>query len=307
MNLCDVSIILVNYNTYDLTKNCIESIYACNSQLKYEIIVVDNSNTPLLLNQLIKQYPLVKFIDSKTNLGFGKANNLGSKYANGKYLFFLNTDTLLINNAFDILYDFMEKNEKAIICGPNIYTRELAPNHSFYFKKKNLKNDRNNYSLLHTLYRKFCKKRDDFNYSTNPIIVDGYVCGAALMISKADFIEIGGFEKEIFMYAEEALLCYKATKDFNRFIYNIPSSKIIHFEGASFEGSTLKRSTMIVDGNYLYYRIIYGEKIALKYLKTMKSIFKNKMLISKFFNKKKYIYFSNMYKAYSNKYSSLVH
>ncbi len=95
----DVSIIIVSYNTCDILSACLNSIKEQTKEISYEVIVVDNDskdNTKLMIEN---NYQWVKIIKSSVNLGFGRANNLGVSYARGKYLFFLNSDTVLINNA----------------------------------------------------------------------------------------------------------------------------------------------------------------------------------------------------------------
>ena len=90
----EVSIIIVNYNTCDITKNCINSIFEYTKDIKFEIILVDN-------NSKDKSYSVfsndnrITYLYQQNNLGFGKANNLGFKHAKGKYIFLLNSDTLL--------------------------------------------------------------------------------------------------------------------------------------------------------------------------------------------------------------------
>jgi len=105
----DVSIIIVNYNTLGLTSDCIESIVDKTSDLEYEIILVDNASTDSS-KAVFSQDPRVRYIYSDRNLGFGRANNLGIREATGRYLFFLNSDTILLNNAVKYFFDFCEKN-----------------------------------------------------------------------------------------------------------------------------------------------------------------------------------------------------
>ena len=96
----DVSIVIVNYNTKDFLKECIESIRSetlCN----YEIIVVDNASTDHSPSMIRGEYPNVKLIQNSTNIGFAAANNQGFKIAKGRYLLMLNTDTLIIRSAID--------------------------------------------------------------------------------------------------------------------------------------------------------------------------------------------------------------
>ena len=94
----DVSIIIVNYNTKNLTLQCIDSIYEKTNDVSFEIIVVDNNSTEGS-QELVSHDKRIVFVEAGENLGFGKANNLGLRQAQGKYIFFLNSDTLLLNNA----------------------------------------------------------------------------------------------------------------------------------------------------------------------------------------------------------------
>lgn len=105
----DVSVIIVNYNTLGLTSDCIESIIAQTSTVEYEIILVDNASTDGS-KEVFAQDKRIKYIYSDRNLGFGRANNLGIREAKGRYLFFLNSDTILLNNAVKLFFDFCEKN-----------------------------------------------------------------------------------------------------------------------------------------------------------------------------------------------------
>lgn len=103
-----------------------------------------------------------KFVVSDTNLGFGKANNLGFQYATGKYLFLLNSDTLLINNAIKIMFDYLEKNNDVGIVGGNLYSVEYTPNppYCMYFDSIELKKKKSTWKSIffQTLKRKFKAK-----------------------------------------------------------------------------------------------------------------------------------------------------
>ena len=102
-----VSVIIVNYNTKELTKQAIQSVFDRTEGVEYEIIVVDNDSKDGSVEELKKIFQnKITIIESKENLGFGRANNLGIKQSKGKYVFLLNSDTELINNAIKIFYDY---------------------------------------------------------------------------------------------------------------------------------------------------------------------------------------------------------
>ena len=99
-----VSIIVVNYNTKDITENCIASIITQTKDVEYEIILVDNASVDGS-KEYFKNRKEICYIYSNENLGFGKANNLGAEKAKGELLFLLNSDTILIENSIKKMYD----------------------------------------------------------------------------------------------------------------------------------------------------------------------------------------------------------
>lgn len=111
MNDIAVSIIIVNYNTKDLLRNCLKSVYEHTKDTVFEVIVSDNGSKDGSIEMLKKEFPQVILIENNANLGFGAANNRGLKIAKGKYIFYLNSDTLLLNNAVKLFYDYFEQND----------------------------------------------------------------------------------------------------------------------------------------------------------------------------------------------------
>ena len=173
---------------------------------------------------------------------------------------------MLINNAIFELKNYLDNNPNTAVVGSNLFSRNNKHISSYRYLEKNLKNEIKNNSLFNRIKVKIFKRRIDFNYSNKPLKIYGYVSGASFMIRKNIFDLIGGFDKDIFMYVEESLLCYKVINDLKYNIYNIPSSKIIHFEGKSIKNSFIYYN-MFLDGNYIYYKKLFGEKDAFKFIK----------------------------------------
>lgn len=241
----DVSIIIVNYNTKQLLADCLATVFEKTKGVAYEVIVVDNASIDDSEEYIKERYPSVKWINSGENLGFGRANNLGAKYATGKYLFLLNSDTLLLNNAIRIFFDYAESHQHEGIgtLGSWLLDKNEKPNNSFGFFP--CATNEINYLLgkyqLPTL-----------NDITEEKEVD-YITGADLFIEKRLFDGLDGFDKNIFMYYEETDLQYRlALCGLSRKI--IPGPRIIHLEGGSFEnkGLSLKRFLM-AQTSYNYY------------------------------------------------------
>ena len=237
----DVSIIIVNYNSIDLTIDCVNSIFQQTEDVKFEIIIVDNASKDKEAERLQAEFEnSVKMIEAKTNLGFGKANNLGTKYAAGDYVFFLNPDTVLMNNAVKNLWEEMKNNPDMGCTGGNLYTPERMPCPSFCLRFDDLGTEKRyaswRYLMLSKAEQKLYRKhpalqirRKDFN-DTNQKIEAAYIFGADMMVKKKLFEQLGGFDEDFFMYAEEEELSWRIKKRGEK-IYNIPQAKIIHLEG----------------------------------------------------------------------------
>lgn len=226
--MLDASIIIVNYNTRDLTIDCIESIKRETVDLEYEIIVVDNNSDDDSVNRIKNNFADVIVISLTENLGFGKANNIGASNATGEYLFLLNSDTKLINNAVGILVKFMRGSELSKIgaCGGNLYKIDGTPNFSYSLEFPSVKNIFYYRSGLIKLL-----ERETFNF-TNYVKEVALIIGADLLIRRDLFDQLEGFDPQFFMYIEDGDLQYRLHKMGYK-IYSVPEAKIYHLQGAS--------------------------------------------------------------------------
>lgn len=229
----DVSIIIVNYNTAAMLRDCLDSIRQKTSGVEYEVIVVDNASADDSVEMLRKEFPEVKLIEAGGNLGFGKANNLGMKHAKGEYLFLLNSDTLLVNNAIKEFFDkaqmLMNNGRRIGALGAILKGKDMKPCHSygrFITPVSELRE-------VAGKYFRFLK--DKSNLHPTPVDTElsvDYVTGADMMIPRGVFESTGGFDPEFFMYCEEVDWQKRmADKEFERLI--IAGPEIIHLEGGS--------------------------------------------------------------------------
>lgn len=251
----DVSIIIVNYHTEGLVKDAIDSIIDKTEGVTYEIIVVDSapdSNTRKILGglQTAEHY---RYLELAENKGFGYANNEGFRYASGKYFFCLNPDTLLVNNAIKILFDFMEAHPRCGACGGNLFHADMRPTHSFRRILPGILwelSDGMNRLPEHILFGRNSK----FNHSGVPKRV-GYITGADLMLRAGVIKDIGAFAPEFFMYFEETDLCYRIRKS-GYDIFSVPAAKIIHLEGKSMtsEKTNSRKFKYYADSRVEYYK-----------------------------------------------------
>lgn len=258
----DVSIIMINYNTLELTKKVIDSILLQTQNLNYEIILVDNNSTDgskeYFSNNKIEK---LKFIENSENLGFGKANNIGYSHAKGKYIFLLNTDTILLNNAIKILHDILVKNVSIGIVGGNLYDEDMNPTHSYgnkiYNTLTDIKSEIKDIIKIILKNERLKKKRNDFNYS-NEIIEVGYITGADMMIKRECIEKVGFFDPDFFMYFEETELTVRIKKAGYK-VVSSPQAKIIHLEGRSTKFKEQK-IRMFNESKFKYFEKVYGKK-----------------------------------------------
>ncbi|MEI7473366.1 MAG: glycosyltransferase family 2 protein [bacterium] len=279
----DVSIILVSYNTKELTRNCINSIYEKTSGLDFDVWVVDNDSEDGSAEMIKEEFPQVKLIESKENLGFGRGNNLAIEKSDAKYVFLLNTDTLLVNNAVKILFDNMEKPEYSHIgyCGGNLYDANMNYANSF-----------GGFPCLKHLMYKTLGIRFFFNMRyhlseqsdrTKPQDVQ-CVIGADLMIRKSVLDEVGAFDDRFFMYFEEVELNYRMAK--NGYLGKLfPDSQIIHLEGQSTKKPNFNKEKHYIASELLFFELRYNKSVR-KLVKFMYFLYYSKYILLRFFNKK---------------------
>lgn len=246
--MVDVSIIVVNYNTTALVCDALESLYRCTREIEYEVIVVDNASRDSL-QAIYDRFPIVQVLVLNENVGFGRANNEGIKLAQGRNIFLLNPDTVLLNNAVKILSDYLDTHPQVGVCGGNLYSKDMLPAMSYEKRLPSL-----SVLCLETLHL-YAPHKNYFNYGELPIEV-GYITGADMMIRHEILKRVGGFDADFFMYAEEVELSYRIKKA-GYSSMSVPQAKIVHLEGKSFEFSE-KRMRMQFNGRKLYFQKRYG-------------------------------------------------
>lgn len=237
----DVSVIIVNYNTLDLTNDCITSIVEHSSGIDYEIILVDNASTDGSKNYF-KKDKRIKYIYNEQNVGFGTANNIGARYAKGKYLFLLNSDTLLLNNALKLFFDYAEDHDSQTMYGGFLLKGDKTPACSYVeFPRTTFK------EYFGSIFHR--NKRDHYNYGVlKPVDV---IVGADMFVLKEDFDKVNGFDEHIFLYGEEVELQYRLKKNgIDRTL--IPEPQIIHFISESTNKTKKSYTRIKMNGHFVF-------------------------------------------------------
>ncbi len=231
-----VSIIILNYNTFQLTCNCIESIIEFTKEVSYEIILVDNLSTECDADLFKQKFPSIILIKSKENGGFAKGNNLGIEAASGEFILLLNSDTYLIEDAVSKTINYYKKgNLKGIIGCKMIY-----PNGNIQHTARKFRSI--SWELLDVfrflLYFLPYKKRaalmlgkyfkSDFNIQCD------WLNGAFFMFPKTALIKLPQhkLDERFFMYGEDHLWCWQFQQiGYNSYFYC--DTKIVHINNGS--------------------------------------------------------------------------
>ncbi|MBW6486947.1 MAG: glycosyltransferase family 2 protein [Syntrophobacterales bacterium] len=244
----DISIIIVNWNTRELLKNCIASIKENVRGLACEIIVVDNASADGSVAMLREEFPEVVVIENSENRGFGAANNQALRIMRGRYALLLNSDTVLCEHAVDRLFACMgDHPDAAMVCGQLLNADGSKQNSIASFP--NLFTLLMNTSLLEYLFpARFPSKR--YNHK-GPLEVDSCI-GACLMVRKQAIYEVGMFDERYFFFFEEtdwALAMRKAGWK----SYLLPEAQIYHLQGQSI-GGNIKSRVEFYRSRYQFFR-----------------------------------------------------
>ena len=234
MNTLDVSIIIVNYNTKELTRNCLRSVFEQTKDIRFEVIVSDNGSSDGSVEMIREEFPQVILLGNGENLGFGRANNRGLKIARGKYVFYLNSDTVLLNNAVKLFFDYWENSpDKERIGALGCVLQDEDGNFTFSasrfpsplgLQKQLLK------QIFSCYIYRFFPHKTKIRESNFKLGKNDFVSGADLFLkNNSDAC----FDEWYFMYCEEVDLQKRLSlKGLYSYIINKP--KIIHFAGKSF-------------------------------------------------------------------------
>lgn len=183
---CDISVIIVSYNTADLLIKCLDSITS-QGDINYETIVVDNASSDET-REAVKNHPShVKLLANETNVGFARANNMGWKVSGGSYLYFLNPDTVVHPGTFEAIVEFMEANPEIGLAGTSILNPDGSTQSSVEKRYPGQRHAKNDLKGL----------RGDI----------AWVLGASIAVRRTTFEQLGGFDERFFLYAEDIDLC----------------------------------------------------------------------------------------------------
>jgi GT2 family glycosyltransferase len=251
-----ISVVIVNYNVEFFLEQCLNSVRKALEHVSGEIFVVDNNSIDGSVEMVRNKFPEVKLIANKDNRGFSKANNQAMEIAEGEYILLLNPDTVVEENTFEKVVQFMDEHPDAGGLG----VRMLDGKGKFLPEsKRGLPTPAVAFYKIFGLSRLFPKSKrfgqyhlgflDEFE--TNEIDI---LSGAFMLMRKSALDKVGLLDEAFFMYGEDIDLSYRIQKGgYKNYYY--PETRIIHYKGES----TKKSSVNYV---FVFYRamVIFASK-----------------------------------------------
>lgn len=263
----DLSIIILNYNTVDLTRRCLQTVFKSNlGKYSMEVIVCDNASSDGSVGMITKEFPQAKVIDNKKNLGFAAGNNPGITQANGRYVLLLNTDTEIPANTLFVMISFMDNNPRAgaatsklllpdgsmdPACHRGFPTPWVA--FTYLAKLEKLFPKTKIFGEYHQLYKDLATIHE----------VD-CISGAFFMVRREVVSQVGLLDEDFFMYGEDIDWAYRIRLHGWKIMYN-PLSTILHKKKQSGRSNILKRRRVTTEiyfhkYNWLFYKKHYAKK-----------------------------------------------
>jgi GT2 family glycosyltransferase len=221
----DISIVIVNYKSWSHLKNCLKSIELINLEnLTLEVVIVDNCSNVNQFEIFKKDFSIFNFILNTGNNGFANGCNLGAKNANGKYLLFLNPDTIISENSLFKMFTSLSKNSNvgAVSCSQYNTNGSYEKNIRFFPNLSTL------FGVFRAINKKIYKKR----HKNNNVIYPDWVSGAVFFISRSWFDKINGWNEDFWMYFEDVDMSKKISNLGGK-VALLTDTEIIHNHGGS--------------------------------------------------------------------------
>jgi len=257
----DLSIVVVNWNVKNLLRDCLCSLLEAAQaapHLSAEIIVVDSASADGSPDMVRAEFPQVRLLASEQNLGYAGGNNTGAAASAGRYLFLLNPDTVVAPAALAELVNFMDAQPQVGAVGPQLRwptgqaqsSRRRFPSLGSLFWES---------TLLGQWFpnNRFARRYHCADLPANVIQPVDWVVGAAILIRREAWAQVGPIDSDFFMYFEETDWCRRAARAGWQ-IYYLPAAQVIHFEGKSSEQVVAARAIRFQKSKLRYARKYFG-------------------------------------------------
>jgi N-acetylglucosaminyl-diphospho-decaprenol L-rhamnosyltransferase len=262
--LLDLSIVIVNWNTRELLRDCLTSLYASEGDFAFQVVVVDNCSQDGTCSMVGDEFPQVHVIESEINGGYAYANNLGLRRLVARYFLLLNPDTILPSHALQGMLEFMDAHPEVGIAGPKLVmsdgSLDLACRRSFPTVE-------NSCYKLSGLSRLFPNSRRFGAYNLTYLDPDeasevDSVVGAFMMVRREVVEDVGGLDEEFFMYAEDLDWALRA-KQARWKVYYYPEITVLHYKRQASDQNAGRARYEFWRAMYTFYRKHYAQETPL--------------------------------------------
>lgn len=257
----DISILILNYNTRDLTLQTIRSVLQSVTEYTYEIILVDNASTDGAVDVIRSEFPVITVIANDANVGFARANNQAMQIAKGRYILLLNSDTVVQPDTLNVMVRYMDTHPDVGASGCKVVLPDGSldraclrgfptPEASFYYAF--------GFSKLFPGNPRFSQYQLNHLDPDQPHRIDCLV-GAFMLVRREAIEQVGMLDEAFFMYGEDVDWCYRI-KDAGWGISYYPLTQIIHYKGASSRRKPVKIVYEFYRAMWVFHRKHYIKK-----------------------------------------------
>lgn len=278
-----VSVIIINYNTFSLTSDCIRSVYTHTRSVAFEVVLVDNASTERDPDDFLIEFSQLKLVRSKINLGFAGGNNLGIAAATGTHYLLLNSDTWLTEDSIGKSYHFLLSQPQAGVIG----CRQVFPNGKIQYVARKFRSiswellDLFRFIIYLMPYEKRAQLMLGQFFRNDKNMEADWVNGAFFMMPASIVKQLPGqkLDERFFMYAEDVLWC-EHIKQLGYKVYFFAGTTIVHIEGGSTASARQLQRKMVMMRHelqivasrkgkgpyYFLFSLLYVSKEYLRYL-----------------------------------------
>ncbi|NBZ89183.1 glycosyltransferase family 2 protein [Stagnihabitans tardus] len=234
----DLSIVIVNWNTHQMLRDCLLSVEAGLGALRAEVFVVDNASSDGSQAMVTRDFPQVRLICNAANLGFAAANNQALRLARGRHVLLLNTDTLVHGRVLPEAVAFLDAHPKAGILGPRILNRDGS-----------LQGSASAFPSLYRLARQTLglHKAEAPNMGRQGAHEAEVISGCAMFVRAEAMAEVGLLDEAFFFYGEETDWCRRFSRAGWAVVF-APVGEVTHFGGGSVRRLNHRRDLMLTEG-----------------------------------------------------------
>jgi len=262
----DLTIIIVNWNVKELLGDCLRSIYSQTKTISFEVVAVDNASSDGSVEMVEKEFPQVKLIANKENLGFAKGNNQAIRESKGRYFMLLNPDTIVVGNALATMVLFMDNRRDAGAIGPRILNPDKTVQLTCGRYSPTLLTELLDFTKLSSVFPKsriFGKSLMGF-WPHNDTREVELLSGACMMVRKETIEQTGLMDEHFFLFAEETDWCYRIRKNGWK-IYLNADAEIMHLWQQSVKRSSINTALESYKSMYRFFMNHHGRLSALGY------------------------------------------